>query len=145
MIRFVSDVLSLDDSTTYADGDVLFDTHKISVMAQPEQTATIKTVIVADEDKQDVAMNLIFLSEEISIGTVNAADTLAAVDAPKIFGIVEVVAGNYVDLTNAGIATKTEVNIPVQGDGNNIYVAGISKGTGNYSTSGVVLKIAVDV
>ncbi len=136
------------DTNIYASGDVLFETVKIeNVFEETGQSGIVRSITIADEDSNTDAFDIVFLEENISIGTINGADTLVATDADKIFGIFSVEAADFKSLANAEIATEVGVNIPVQAEENSraLYVAGISRSTGTYTASGLEIKIGIDV
>lgn len=137
--------LSLDTSA-YADGDVLAATQEIaSALRENGATGTITSLVVCDKDDQGVALDVVFLQTNVAIGTENAAVSATDAAADEVLGIVEVAAGDYVDLVNAQVAPKHGLNIPVKAasDSTSLFVAAISRGTGTYTASGITLKVGI--
>ncbi len=138
--------LSLDTSA-YADGDVLADRQVLSeVVAVNGGAGMIQSVHILDEDDQGVAMDIVFLDSDVTIGTENAAVSVSDANATKIVGIVEVATGDYVDLVGSQLAYKDDLNIPFKctAGANDLYVAAITRGgTPTYTASGIKLKIGI--
>lgn len=137
--------LSLD-TNIYASGDVLADTQEIHhVVTQKGGTGIIHSVILLDKDDQAQDLDLVFLRSNVSIGTENAAVSITDTNADEIIGVIEIAAGDYIDLANSQIVTKTNVGIGFQAnvDTQSIYVAAISRGTGTYTASGITIKVVI--
>ncbi|MBN1967319.1 MAG: hypothetical protein JW910_21885 [Anaerolineae bacterium] len=141
--------LTLDTGGAYADGDVLADTQAMAGAARVNDGKyKIVSLQVLDEDDQGVAMRIVFLDANVSLGTENAAVAITDENARNILGSVLIDTGDYVDLGNSQIATKMEKDLgllckPASG-GTTGYVAVISKGAGTYTASGVRLRIGVE-
>jgi hypothetical protein len=136
--------LSLDTSQ-YADGDVLADTQEIaSALRISGGSGILHSVTVLDKDDQGEALDLLLLNASGSIGTENAAVSVSDAVADTIMGVVEVAAGDFVDLVNSQIAAKTNLGIVLEvASGSSLYVAAISRGTGTYTTAGITLKLGI--
>jgi hypothetical protein len=137
--------LSLD-TNAYADGDVLAATQEVSGSVRVNGgTGVIQSLVVLDKDAQGQALDVVFLKANKSLGTENAAVSIADADADSILGIVEVLASDLVNLNNSLLATRTNLSVVVEaGSGStSLYVAAISRGTGTYTASGITLKIGI--
>lgn len=136
--------LSLD-TNAYASGDVLAATQEIaSALRLSGGSGLLHSIMVLDKDDQAQALDLVFLNANGSIGTENSAVSVTDAVADTILGIVEVAAGDYVDLVNSQLAVKTNVGIVLKvASGTSLYVAAISRGTGTYTASGVTLKVGI--
>ena len=66
--------------------------------------------------------------------------------AEKIIGKISIVAGDYVDLTVSQIATVNGLDLVLEAAAaaTSLFVGCISQGTGTYTASGIILKIAVE-
>jgi hypothetical protein len=130
------------DTSQYADGDVLFDTQEVPGFF-PNGVAYLLSVHVLDEDDQGAAFDLVFLESNQSIGTENSAPNISDANARKILGRVSIGAGDYYDIGGSRIATVMVPTLPLKclGEDSSLYVAGISRGTGTYSASGLKLKL----
>jgi hypothetical protein len=145
-VRSVVDVfdvtLSLDTSA-YADGDVLADTQSAgTVFLNSGGGRTLMSVVVLDEDDQGQGLDLIFLDANNALGTENSAPSISDANARSIIGRVPISSAEFYDLGGCRIASRTGINLPMQGNGGStLYVAAISRGTGTYTASGVRLKL----
>ena len=135
-------MLSLDTSQ-YASGDVLADTQELAdAVRVAGGSGIIHSILVQDDDDQAGALDIIILDDNTSIGTENAAVTMA--DNDNILGNVEVVAGDYVDMANSQHACKTNVGIVVKAKVNrSLYIAVVSRDTKTYTASGITLRFGI--
>jgi hypothetical protein len=143
--KFVDVTLSLDTSA-YADGDLLADTQEVSgALTVANGTGVIQSITVIDEDDQGVAMDLVFLSANNTLGTENSAPSITDAHARDILGRVRVNASDYIDLGGVRIATVVGVGIGIKaGSGvDDIWVAAITRGAPTYTASGVRLRIYI--
>jgi len=143
VVKEVTLSLSTD---AYADADVLADTQEISDAVRVNAgTGVILSLVVLDKDDQGVALDVVFLRTNVSLGTENDAVTVTDANADEILGIVEVAASDYVDLANSQLASMTGLYIVVDAAAaaTSLYVAAISRGTGTYTASGITLKIGL--
>jgi len=125
---------------------VLAATQEIAVASRaPGTRCLIQSVTVLDKDDQGKALDLVFLRTNVAIGTENAAVTVSDANADEICGIVEVTLGDYVDLANSQLATKTDVSILAEpaSTSTSLFVAAISRGAGTYTAAGITLKIGI--
>lgn len=133
------------DTAIYASGDVLAVTQPITgAMREVDRTGILQSFMLIDEDDQGMALDVIFLDANVSIGTLNAAISIADVDARHILGIVSIATGDWNDVGASRIATKTNLGIlvkPATGT-QDIYVALVSKGTGTYTVNGIKGRFA---
>lgn len=142
----VSEVTLTLDTNIYASGDVLADTQEIaSAIRVNAGTGVIHSLIILDKDDQGQAMDVVFFKTNVSLGTENSPVSISDANADEILGIVEVVAGDYVDLVNSQLVTVTDVGIVVIADAaaTSLFVGVISRGTGTYTASGITLKIGI--
>lgn len=144
--KYVDVTLSLDTSA-YADGDVLADTQEVTgALTANDGTGVIQSIQVLDENDQGVAMDLIFLDANVSLGTENSAPSITDANSRNILGRVQILAADYIDLGGAKMATVTGVGLGIKaGSGvDDIWVAAITRGgTPTYTASGVRLRIYI--
>jgi hypothetical protein len=134
------------DTSAYVSGDVLFPTTAIPLaLDEAFGTGIIHSIILLDKNDQAGALDLLFLRTDVSIGAANAAVNFSDTIADEIVGVVEIVAGDYVDLVNSQIVCKTNLGIGFQGDDmQKLYVAAISRDTKTYSAANsITLKITI--
>jgi hypothetical protein len=138
------DVTLVLDTNAYADGDLLSDRVVVTnAMRIADATGVLQSIQLLDEDDQGIALNLIFLSADVSLGTINSAPTITDANTRNILGFVTISSGDYIDIGGSKIATKTGVGLvvkPVSGS-RNLYVAAVIRGIGTYSTSGIKLRL----
>lgn len=138
------DVTLVLDTIAYADGDLLSDRVVVTnAMRIAAATGVLQSIQLIDEDDQGIALNLIFLSADVSLGTINSAPTITDANGREILGYVTVSASDYIDIGGSKIATKTGVGLimePATGT-RNLYVAAVIRGIGTYTASGIKLRL----
>lgn len=145
-VSTIVDVTLSLDTDQYADGDVLADNQEVTnAVRVNDGTGIIHSITLLDKDDQGAALDLVFLQTSGSLGTENSAVSVADGDADDILGVVEIGAGDYVDLVNSQIVTKDNVGIVIKGasGGTSIYIAAVSRGTGTYTASGITIKLGI--
>jgi hypothetical protein len=105
----------------------------------------IQSVLALDVDDQGEAFDLVFLSSNVALGTENAAVSISDANAAYVVGVVEIGAGDYVDLANSQAAHKENLGIGFQcaAGETSLWVGAVSRGTGTYTASGIKLKISI--
>ncbi len=142
----VAEITLTLDTSIYASGDVLADTQEVaSAIRVNAGTGVIHSLIILDKDDQGQAMDVVFLKTNVSLGSENSPVSITDANADEILGIVEVAAGDYVDLVNSQLVTVTDVGVVVVADtgATSLWVGVISRGTGTYTASGITLKIGI--
>ncbi len=136
--------LSLDTGA-YADGDVLAATQELTNAVRASGgTGVIQSIGLIDDDDQGQALDIVILDSNVSIGTENAAVSIADGDADNILGIVQVTASDYIDLVNSQWAQAVFDAIVVSpASGTSLWIAAISRGTGTYTASGVTIRFGI--
>ena len=141
-------VLSLTptlDTTTYADNETLFST---SLLAAATRTsggrAYVQNLIVLDEDDQGVGLDVLFLSTSTTIGATNSAVAITDTNARNIIGRVSITTSDYYDLGGSKVAVVPVGGLMLQASGTTaIWAAGVSRGAGTYTASGLKLQIGL--
>jgi hypothetical protein len=145
-IKYVDVTLTLDTSA-YGSGDLIADTQEVTAAFKANDAlGVLHSVIVVDEDDVKAAIDLVFLSSNVSLGTENAAPSVTDANARNILGIVRVAAADYVDLGGVAIATKSAIGLAVKaGSGvDDMWVGVVSNAsTPTYTASGLRLRIGV--
>jgi hypothetical protein len=137
--------LSLDTGGAYANGDVLAAPQDLAnAVRESGGSGVLQSIVVVDQDDQGEALDIVIGDSSFALGTENSAVSISDADAAKILGIVEVAAGDYVDLVNSQLATKNGLGISIEASGSaSLYVGAISRGTGTYTASGIVLRVGI--
>ena len=132
-------------TTTYTAGDVFADTQPIAnAMRVTGGKGILQNVVVIDQDDQGTAIDLVIMQEHGSLGTENSAVSIADADARKIQGIVEVAAGDYVDLINSQVAHAENVGMVVQAAAGttSLHIGAITRGAPTLQTvDSVIVKL----
>lgn len=138
------DITLTTDTAIYASGDVLADTQPIAnAMRLNNGTGILQSVHLLDEDDQGLALDLIFLSANNTLGTENATVTITDVLARDILGSISFATVDYIDLGGCRIATKTGIGLVVKPETGTrvVYVAAITRGAPTYSATGLKLRL----
>jgi len=138
--------LSLD-TNAYADGDVLAATQQLDGTAFTENggIAIVQSIQVIDLDDQAQDLDILLLRSNVSIGTENSAVSVSDANADEIVAIIQVTSTDYVDLVNSQIAIIDNVGqmIEAASDDDGLYIAAISRGTGTYTASGIIVRVGL--
>ena len=144
---------SRQHAAAFADADILFDWHKIDAKRASSISGLQCIVRGTDGAAQTmVGIDLFFATSHIptpsdgvnvsvdteppSLGSANAAVNRKGW-FNNLIGYVPIVAGDFndADLINLNIATKSDLDIPINGD---LYVAAIAKGALDFRTTAQV-------
>jgi hypothetical protein len=145
-----SDVLDLvlsTDTSAYGSGDVLADTQELTGVTRINAgTARLESLVIADADDQGIALDIVFLKTNVSLGTENSAVSISDTDAKEILGIIQVAAADFIDLGGVRVATvpiDRTIMLKAGAASTSIFVGAISRGTGTYTASGLSMKIGI--
>lgn len=134
------------EASATASGDVIAVPIEIeSVLREQGGVAKLTSVVVLDGDDQGQNMDLVFSSEDITLGTLNAAISVSDADAAKIVGVVPVT--DWIDFINSQIATEENLGIVMKGaSGSTSLWLGIvcREGTPTYTASGVTIQLGFE-
>jgi hypothetical protein len=132
--------LSLD-TNAYAIGDVLAATQEVTgYVAVAGSKSFLQSVTVLDADDQKIAMDLVFLSADVALGTENAAPNISDANADNILGIVRIAASDYIDLGGVACATRTGLGLSILAP-QGLYIAAITGGAPTHSAAGVKVRL----
>lgn len=135
------------ETDVYADGDLLTDVAEIQhVIPAGYGPAIVTDVVVVDKGDQGEAFDIFFTRSSTSWGTVNSAVDIADAVAAEITGVISIAAGDYIDFTSNQVAFKDGLSVPIEraNDSGSVYVATVSRGTGNYSaTTDLTLELGI--
>jgi hypothetical protein len=137
--KTVEVIFSLD-TNAYVAGDLLADSQiLVGCMRKKDLTGVLSGFTLLDEDDQGLALDVVILSANVSLGTENAAVSITDANARQILGVVSVVDADWVDLINSKIATKLNVNLPVMpvSQSNDLYVALITRDAPTHTAAGI--------
>jgi len=139
--------LSLD-TNAYVTGDVLFDAQELVDVCKHGRPAVLYSLQLIDEDDQGMAIDLVFLRSNQSIGTENAAFSPSDAVAREILTEVPILAADYNDYTNNQQAIKqvsdTGMGVVLKPTtGTSLYVAVVTRGAPTHSASGMRLRVGL--
>ena len=131
----VTVVLSMNGAANHAN-DVLADTQEIPGVAV---SGVLQSILVQDDDDNGGAIDIVILDANTSIGTENAAVSMA--DNDNILGTVSVAASDFVDMINSQHATMSNLGIVFKSKGKSLYVAVVMRDAGTVTASGMTLRL----
>ena len=132
-------VTFVSDTSILADGDVICATVEIPNAVELSGGASLLTqIIIYDADDQGVALDVVFLRSNVSLGTVNGAPNISDANAREIIGTKRIATTDYIDFGGARVATL-ETNMILKAlTGQSIFASLISRGgTPTYTASGL--------
>lgn len=132
------------NADAYDAGDVVFDrTAIVGAVRDVGGQAVLQSIVVADKDDQKAQLRLVFLNDDVTLGTADAAPSISDANSLKVLGTVEVAAADYIDLGGASVATIRNIGLLLEADAASptIYVAAFTSGTPTYTTGGLQLKL----
>ena len=142
----VAVTLSLDTSA-YATGDVLADTQEIAGAVRVNGgSGILQNIILNDKDDQTAAaMDIFILSSNVSLGTENSAPSITDANGDAILGIIQISAGDWIDLGGCKVAMLRNLGIVVKAasDSTSLYLAVITRGSPTQTASGITARIGV--
>lgn len=134
------------ETSATAAGDVIAVPIEITgCLRQEGGTVKLTSVLVLDKDDQGQNLDLVFSSEEITLGTLNAAISVSDADAAKIIGHVSVT--DYKDYINSQIAVEENLGIIMKGvaGSTSLWVGVVCReGTPTYTASGIVIQLGFE-
>lgn len=128
------------DTSAYTSGDVLADSQVMtSVMRKTDGTGVLQSIVLNDKDDQGLALDVVILDANVSLGTENAAVSISDANADNILAIVSVATTDWVDLVGCRVATIRNLSIPVKAVSgtSNLYVGLIARGAPTHTASGI--------
>lgn len=140
----IVEVTLTPDTSQVVDGDLAADTQVVTgAMRAPNYKGILQSVHALDEDDQGVAIDLVWLDANVSLGTENSAVAITDANARSILGITRIGSGDWIDLGGSRSATLTGLGLVVKPatDTPNLYVAAIVRGTATYTAAGLKLRI----
>lgn len=128
------------DTSAYATGDVLAASQAMtSCLRKVDGSGLLTSIVLNDKDDQGVALDVVILSANVSIGTENAGVSISDADADSILAIIPVGASDWIDLGGCRVATIRNLGVPVKAVSgtSDLYVALITRGAPTYTASGI--------
>lgn len=133
------------DTSIYAAGDVLSDTAAFTGVPVNGGRARLVSLAVIDEDDQGAALDLIFFSANVSLGTKNLPPDISDANARNVLGHVSIAGTDYVDLGGVRVATKSGLDLLLESaaGSKSVYVGSITRGTPTHTANGLRLRLGL--
>lgn len=141
----LADVALTTDTSAYASGDVVADRQVISNATRAKNApALLQSLMLIDKADQGAALEVLFFSDDVALGTENAAPSISDANALTFLGRVSIATTDYQDLGGAKVAHKTGLSLLMspKTDTRDIYVAVLNgSGTPTYAADSLVLRL----
>ena len=113
----------------------------------------IKSVTILDQTTTSPAMDIVFSSDNTEITEDEGkavGEDVADLDSALVnmLGVVKIVAGDYTDLADASLGSKSNIDLGIQSesDSKSIYASAINRSGGNYVASATtVLRMKITI
>jgi hypothetical protein len=118
------------DTAAYTAGDVLSDRVAVALVsklagARPVR-GEITGITLLDKDDEGVALDLVVLDADVTIGTINGAPSISDANAEKIVAVVPVATTDYDDVGGSKVARPSFDPIPFESADGNLYIGAIN-------------------
>lgn len=148
MARFKTfTVTPVMDTAIYANNDVAFVPIKVPDFWDAPLTANLLTsVCVLDKAVQSVAIDLLFLRSNVTLGTINSAASISDTDAEQIAGMQSILAADYKSHVNSSFACVGNIwkTLLAGSASPDLWLAGmIRSGTPTYAANSLIIEIGV--
>lgn len=134
------------DTNAYADGDVLAETQELaSAFADTDGTGLLQTITLNDKDDQGIALTVVVMDANRTLGTENAAVSMSDAHGDDILATVPVTASEWVDMGGFKTVTLRNLAIPVKAvsGGTSLYVGLVARGAGTFSAAGITGRFGI--
>lgn len=136
------------DTAIYANNELAWIPIRVpNFFLSPLDSVCLQSVAILDKAVQSVAIDLIFLNKNVSMGTLNGAFAPADADAESIVGQQAVAAADYRSYVNSSYAQLGNLWKVLTGGGvdNDLWLAGaIRSGTPTYAAGSLVIQLGVE-
>jgi hypothetical protein len=142
----VIEVVTTCPAAAVHDNDVVADTQEIANAVRVDGgTGVIHSLVVHDATDSGPELDIIFLQTNEGVGTENAAVDMSDAEAREILGIVNIATGDWVDLINGQLATKTSVGLVIKAAAasTSIYVAIVTRDAFTSIAASFVLQVGI--
>jgi len=142
------------DAETIADDKVIAQAIEIPYATSMNGgSGLIKSITILDQTVTSPAMDIVFSSDNTEITEDEGkavGEDVANLDSALVnmLGVVKIVNGDYTDLADSSLASKTGINLGIQtaSDSKSIYASAINRSGGNYVASATtVLRMKITI
>ncbi len=137
----IIDVVMTMPAEAIDDNDVMAATQEIALaMRVNGGTGVLQSILVQDDDDNASAFDIVIMDSNTSIGTEDAAVSMA--DNDTVLGIVSVSGSDYVDMINSQVATMSNLGIVVKSGAasQSLYVGTVTRDAATTSAAGMTLR-----
>lgn len=141
------DVTFTLDTAAYANGDVLADTQEVrNALLRNAGIGEMAWLTLIDLDDQTAGdLDVVFLTENVSLGTENDPVSISDIDATKIISIFSVLSSRWVDVGGAKVATLAPRLLIRAGPGTtSIYMGLITRSARTHTANGIVARLGIE-
>jgi len=147
--RALVDVTLTVPTSGIANGDLLADTQVVTDLFRAiDVGGVLQSVTLIDPNNFTGAIDLVFLSDDVSLGTESAVASMSAANAINVIvANVHIVAGDYTSLGNAKVATIGNINKilkPKAGTRNGYIGAIMVTNAGQYASGTIICRLGID-
>lgn len=141
----LADVTLSTDTSAYASGDVIADRQVISNATRAKNApALLQSLMLIDQADQGAALEVLFFSDDVALGTENSAPSISDANALTFLGRVSIATTDYQDLGDVKVAHKTGLSLLMapKTDTRDIYVAVLNgSDTPTYAADSLKLRL----
>lgn len=135
------------DTVAYASGDVMWTASVAltNLLRVAGGKGLLRSITIIDEDDQGIALDLVFLKTNVSLGTVNGVPSISDANLREVCAQVSIAAGDYIDYGGARVAHKSGLSSIVTATASrDVYLAGITRGAPTHTASGLKISIGIE-
>lgn len=133
---------TLDASTSYASGDVFCATQTAIFSTNPIRGA-VKSVTVLDKSNSGEYLDVYFLRNPVSFGTINSSPNVDIVDAESIIGYASIEANKSLNTVKFG--QSMDCNIPFDLQTGQFYVAAITRKAIHHQAGDIYIRVNTEL
>jgi hypothetical protein len=148
-IRIFDNVVEIElncDTAVHAANDVVCQPTELPLITNDNGCAVVTSIVLADYDDQGAALDLVFLSQPVTVGANNATMAIPDTQIQHVIGHLPIAAGDYINLDQNQVATLTNCGLILRADpsrANSVWVAVRTTGTPTYASGRLNLRVGV--
>jgi hypothetical protein len=135
------------DTAIYAANDVLaIPTVVTGAFRKVDGEGIIQSIVLNDKDDLGIALWVVILDANVSLGAINATAGITDVNADNILGIIPVETADWIDIGGCRIATLRNLNLPVKSvaGASTLFIGLITRGTPTHTAAGMTARIGIE-
>jgi hypothetical protein len=134
------------NASVLANNEVFMVDHEVKGVFNKNLPRKLQSIVVLDGDDQNVAVDLVFSSAAITLGTANDVVSITDANAANVLGVVKfVVATHAQDFINSIVFVMANIGLIMQGTSSSLFVSAIVRsGTPTFTASGMKIKLGFE-